>query len=112
METLLIKSNGAFSLGRLQELLVRSWPVEETPGETLVVHGANTRAYLHLGLESKDGKEFTLLMDYSDVELAKGILEQIANDSTVTVDNDFGTVLPGDEFVARCKSEPHWNWRQ
>jgi hypothetical protein len=46
------------------------------------------------------------------VELAKSILEKIADDFAVTVDNDFGTVLPGDQFVARCKSERGWDWRR
>jgi len=52
-----------------------------------------------------------LLLDYSDVELAKSLVERIADDSEFTVNNDFGTILPGNEFVARVKKEMGWNWR-
>jgi hypothetical protein len=46
------------------------------------------------------------------MELAKVILERIADDSSLTVDNDFGTVLPGDEFVAKCRMNKGWDWRR
>ena len=50
-------------------------------------------------------------MDYSDVELAKQVLAKFADDHSLLVDNDLGTILPGDEFVARIVSNPGWNWR-
>ena len=26
------------------------------------------------------------------------------------VDNDFGTLLPGNDFVQKMHAEPNWNW--
>jgi hypothetical protein len=46
-----------------------------------------------------------------DVELVKCLVEDIANDPSLMVDNDFGTVLPGDQFVAKCKEDEDWDWR-
>jgi hypothetical protein len=30
----------------------------------------------------------------------------------VAVGNDFGTVLPGDRFVALLRERPDWDWRR
>ena len=61
--------------------------------------------------DSNDIDLFKLLVDYSDVEFVKAVLEKIADDPALIVDNDLGTALSGDKFVARCKTEPDWNWR-
>ena len=112
METIAIKAKKPFDLQRLKEILSHDWGVEDSPDNTLVVHGATSRAYLVLDPKLNGPEEFRLQIDYSDVEFVKGLLEKIANDSTVTIDNDFGTLLPGSEFVARCKTERGWDWRQ
>jgi hypothetical protein len=112
METLSIKSKQPFSLDSLQTALSRHWHVEESTDDTLVVHGTNARAYLHPIKEFGTDERFGLLVDYSDMELAKKIVEIIADNPAVTIDNDFGTILPGDQFVARCKSVEGWDWRR
>ena len=71
-----------------------------------------SRLYLHLNPDREQADGARLLIDYSSVELAKKVVEKIADDPSATVDNDFGTILPGDRFVARCRSERDWDWRQ
>ncbi len=112
METLSIASKKPLSMKLVESVLAKDWRVEASPENTLVVHGPRSRAYLHPDAESDNSEGCRLLLDYSDIELAKSILEKIANDSALTVDNDFGTVLPGNEFVARCKAKGDWDWRQ
>ncbi len=112
METISITSKTPFSIILIESILAKNWPVEITPYNTLAVHGPRNRAYLHQDSESEEPGRYRLFLDYSDVELAKSLLEKIANDPALTVDNDFGTVLPGNEFVARCKVEGAWDWRQ
>jgi hypothetical protein len=111
METLSISSTEPFSLELIQRAIARDWQVEASEANTLVVHGPGSRAYLHLHPTESSSGTHSLLLDYSDVELAKTLLERIADDPALTVDNDFGTVLPGNQFVARIKSERGWNWR-
>lgn len=111
METLSIISKKPFSITGIESTLSKSWRVETSSDNTLVVHGSPSRAYVYPDAHLENTEGFRLLLDYSDVELAKSILERIANDSALTVDNDFGTVLSGSEFVARCKSETGWDWR-
>lgn len=77
----------------------------------MVVHGPGSRAYVYPDAESNDIDSFRLWVDYSDVEFAKALLQEIADDSEQIVDNDFGTILSGSEFVARCKAKPGWDWR-
>ncbi len=112
METLSIASKKPLPLKLVENGLSKDWRVEASPDNTLVVHGANSRAYVYPDPESEKTGTHRLLLDYSDVELAKSILEKIADDPALSVDNDFGTVLPGNEFVARCKMERGWDWRQ
>jgi hypothetical protein len=112
METLSIESKKPFSLSLIESILSQQWRVELSPGDTLVVHGDKSRAYLHADDPSKENDIFRLVMDYSEVELAKSLIEKIADDPNFTVDNDFGTVLAGTEFVARCKAERGWDWRR
>ena len=111
METLSIQSNKRFALALIKELLSRHWRVDTSTNDTLVVHSEDTRAYIYPDTESKSLDLFTLFIDYSDVELAKALLQQIADDSDLIVDNDFGTILTGSDFVARCKTDPDWDWR-
>lgn len=111
MDTISIKFPKSFSLSAIKETLLQQWAVEASTDDTLVIHGNNTRSYLYPSTESQGAEELELFLDYSDTEFAKSILERIADDSAVIIDNDFGTVLPGDQFVARCKSESGWNWR-
>ena len=87
--------------------------MERSTDEILVVHGSNGRAYVHLDpTPAMEGPaEFGLFIDYFGVELVKQILYEIADDPEVTIDNDFGTVLPGDQFIARCRSTKNWDWK-
>jgi hypothetical protein len=112
METLTIESKETFSMGTLAGVLSRHWRVENSPGETLVVHGDRGRAYLHAENEAEPDGSSRLLLDYSDIDLARRLLALIANDPTLMVDNDFGTVLPGDDFVALCQADKVWDWRR
>ena len=83
------------------EILSAQWRIEDSPDDTLVVHGAHSRVYLYQTQESRPEHDFYLLIDYSDVALA-----------SVIVDNDFGTVLPGDQFVALSNSDSWCDWRR
>ena len=111
METLSVASKKPFSMKIIESTLSENWPVETSIHNDLVVHGATSRVYVCPEAKSEETPRYRLLLDYSDVELVKSVLEKIADDPAFTVDNDFGTVLPGDEFVARCKAERGWDWR-
>ena len=111
METLSITTPKAFSLELVQRALCQDWQVEASEAETLIVHGPGSRAYLHFDTTPSPSEPHRLLLDYSDVELAKSLVEKIADGPDFIVDNDFGTILPGKQFVARIRSERGWNWR-
>ena len=50
-------------------------------------------------------------LDYYSVPLVKQILTIIGDDPTYVIDNEFNTILRGDEFVARIRSDPGWEWK-
>jgi hypothetical protein len=50
-------------------------------------------------------------VDYSDIAFCKRVLEAIANDPQLIVDNDHGVILPGHEFVRLFRSRRDWDWR-
>jgi len=87
METLSITSSKAFSLELVQRTLCQDWRVEASGEETLIVHGPGSRAYLHFDATPTPPELHRLLLDYSDVELAKSLLEKIADDPDLIVDH-------------------------
>jgi len=110
MDTVTIDSKRPFSLELIQRTIAPYWPID-TSYNTLCVTGPGSRVYLHVDTTPEVEGMHRLLVDYSDVALAKSVVEKIADDSDVTVDNGFGTILPGNEFVARIQTEKGWNWR-
>ncbi|HZS36262.1 MAG TPA: hypothetical protein VFF06_05520 [Polyangia bacterium] len=50
-------------------------------------------------------------VDFSDIELCRKVLFLIADDPTLLVDNDHGTLLRGPEFLELLRSQPAWDWR-
>jgi len=120
METISISSKKEISIDAVNDALAQHWRVEGAGRNRLVVQEAGSRVYVYLDLpstlddvsrESKHADDNRLLVDYSDIDLVKNVIQVIANDAELIVDNDFGTVLPGDQFVARIKSDKTWNWR-
>src|SRR5436190_196056 len=92
METVSIQSKNPFSLKIIQDKLAQHWTVEPSPGETLVVHGPKSRSYIYPEKGAHESTPYRLMIDYSEVELAKRVLEVIADAPDVVVDNDFGNV--------------------
>jgi hypothetical protein len=112
MDTILISSSTPFSKAALAERLSLCWPTEPTVDQGLCVNGPGSRVYLSFETAPEGNEPCQLLLDYSDVKLVKRVIEQIADEASWTVNNDFGTILPGDQFVARCKASPEWDWRR
>lgn len=50
-------------------------------------------------------------IDFSDIALCRKVLEVIADDPKLLVDNDHGVLLPGSEFVRVLRSQRDWDWR-
>jgi hypothetical protein len=71
-----------------------------------------SRVYVYLDMDAVQNGIYRLLLDYTDIAHVKAVIEKIANAPTLTVDNDFGTILSGSEFVARCRADEAWDWRQ
>jgi hypothetical protein len=43
-------------------------------------------------------------------EAAKEVIIHLANSNQMLVDNDFGTLMVGADFVRKVINEPAWNW--
>ena len=50
-------------------------------------------------------------LNYTNVKFAQSVMMIIANDANIFIDNGFGTVLAGDEFIQKMNVAPDWNWR-
>jgi hypothetical protein len=50
-------------------------------------------------------------VDFSDIALCRRVLELIADDPTVVVDNDHGLMLSGADFVRLLRKRRDWDWR-
>jgi hypothetical protein len=111
MDTISIKSDKFFRLGLIKQLLSQFFRIDEDADGGLTIHAKDSRVYLHFDRHIEHAEGTTILLDYSDMEFVKKIIEVIADDPGVLVDNDFGTVISGDLFVARMKNENGWNWK-
>jgi hypothetical protein len=47
---------------------------------------------------------------YHGIEAAKKVIIHLANSNEMLVDNDFGTLMVGADFVCKVINEPAWNW--
>ena len=121
MDTVTISSPREFSLNDLRAVLSKRWRVESSTPNTIVVHSSHSgrRAYVRVvdpdehadEFELKHTDGFELQVDYSSVSFVKELVSAIADDRAMIVDNDFGTVLRGDAFAAKCRAQPEWDWR-
>ena len=50
-------------------------------------------------------------VDFSDIKLCRRVLEAIADDPKLLIDDDHGLMLPGHEFVRILRARPEWDWR-
>jgi hypothetical protein len=113
MDTVSITAGRRISIEDLKSLIERYWPTERGHNpERLVVDGPTSRIYIRYA-RSEDGvvDPNRIYLAYHSVPFVKELIMIIANDPEVVVENDFGTVLPGNEFVARLRSDPSWEWR-
>lgn len=113
MDTIVITAKEDVLLESLRSMLARHWSLLRTPPDRLAIEESNSRVYIyHPESDSKEIDLKKIVLDYSWVDLVKRVIEVIGDDPRLLIDNDFNTVLPGDQFVARLRSEPTWNWRE
>ena len=112
MDSVHIVSVREIALEDLRTILSRHWPVEDTAYGDLVVLGSGSRVYISKDPNPELPDTCCLILEHSGgLRLVKQVLEVIGNDPEVTIDNEFGTVLSGDAFIARLKADPDWDWR-
>jgi hypothetical protein len=112
MDTVVITSEQDISLDAVRSQLAPYWRLLDTPAEKLAIQEDNSRVYIyHPNLDSGEANLKVLFLDYSSMDLVKRIVQLIGDDARLQIDNDFKTVLPGDQFIARLRSEPAWDWR-
>jgi hypothetical protein len=49
-------------------------------------------------------------ISYHSLETVKRVIVILANSDQMLVDNDFGTLLVGSDFVQKIHAEPNWIW--
>jgi hypothetical protein len=113
VETILIRSQGEILLDQANYLLSQCWQVEGASQKALVIQENGSRVYVYQDESGHVSEDFrkSLYLDYSDVCLVKKVIRLLADSPDFTIDNDFGTVLPGDQFVAKIQREEDWDWR-
>jgi len=113
MDTVTITSRTEIALDDVRSKLAARWSLLNGGPDQVVVEEANSRVYIYHPAEGLAGNPLCeLFLDFSSVALVNKVIETIADDPQLTVDADFGIVLPGDEFVARVRSSKEWDWRR
>jgi hypothetical protein len=124
MESVLIaapREYGAEFKSRLQVI----GPVEMAAGDGFVLDDKTSRVYVIRNnaapeeLEPERLERITAVMEnpffysveFSDIAFCRRVLEVIADDPGLIVDNDHGVILSGSEFVRLLRSQQGWDWR-
>jgi len=111
MNTVVISATREISLDDVRALLARHWSLLKTPPDRLAIEESNSRVYLyHPRLDSGATDPKQLFLDYSSQELVKSVILAIGDHADYVINNEYGTALPGDEFVARLRNGKTWEW--
>ena len=113
MDTVVVVSRTPISLTEVKKQLSCLWSLQPRGGNGWVVDGDDGGRVFIYHPKSKTGgtaneKQY---LDYNSQALVKKVILLIADNPEVIVQNEFGTALFGDLFVARIKAEPGWDWR-
>jgi len=101
VDTIVISAPKEISLDDLRALLSRHWTLQKTRPDRIAIEESNSRVYLyHPPLESGEADLKRLFVDYSWQELVKKVVLVIGDNPEWRIDNEYGTELPGDQFVA------------
>jgi hypothetical protein len=112
MQTVTITSTSNISLDEVREKVKARFHLRESPEDMVAIEENGTRVFIGQSeLDSGENWRNEILLDYHSEELVKKVIELLADDSTLIVENDYGTKLPGDEFVARIRANKGWNCR-
>jgi hypothetical protein len=124
MEAVTIVASCGYELN-LRARLEKIGSVKEGAGKSLVVDDGESRIFItqnELAIQELEPAELEDIsariaepifytVDFSNIDLCRRVLEAIADDPNVLVDNDHGVVLSGADFVALIRSQPGWDWR-
>jgi len=113
MDTVTISSAQSIALEDLKSLLANRWSIKQgRDPNRLIIEASGTHVYVYYATQ-EDGTPDPrrVWLDYHSVALVKEIITVIGDNPNLLIENDYGTSLPGDQFVARLRSEPGWEWR-
>jgi len=124
MNTVIIAATSEYE-AQLRARLEQVGPVVTGADGVLVLDDGTSRLYVVRNEAVRDdfdpehlGRIVSLLpdpifysVDFSDIALCRRVLEVIANDPKLVVDNDHGVILPGSDFVQLLQSQHDWDWR-
>jgi hypothetical protein len=124
MESVIIAAPAPYD-DQFRARLEQIGPLVLEAAETLVVERQATRVYVRrddsiagdmepeqlAAVVSRIPEPVFYAVDFSDLFLCKQVLELIADDPSLIVDNDYGVILPGPEFVDRLRRDETWDWR-
>jgi len=111
---------------KFRRRLEERWTVTEGAGPACVVEEHDTRVYLARNpyapteLEPQELEEIRAVipnpifytLDFTDILLCRSVLETIANDPRLLIDNDHGVRLSGTDFIRMLRSQRDWDWRR
>lgn len=113
MDSVCLISPAPFDLAAFARRLSKHFAVEFDAGGGLRVAGLGGRNYQNCDSHEPDPSLYCLVIDHSGgLQLIRKVIELIADDPLLTVDNGFETILPGNEYVARLQANPDWDWRR
>ncbi len=132
MEALMLVAASATLLPEFRQILAAAFPSAfisiTSASQEFVIEFSNTsRAYIEyygtdlesIGWEKQEIEfikttlpvsQHVYSIAYRGLEAAKRVVIQLADFKQMLVDNDFGTLMVGEDFVRKLIQAPNWNW--
>lgn len=84
-------------------------------GEHVQIEETSDPEYLYESSELNDFKKTLLSLQFyyvsfKDINHVKLVLKFIADRDDIFIDNDFGLILSGKDFIKMCEKNPNWDW--
>lgn len=125
METIIIATTAGVTLEQFINMIPESFKKEKQPDGRFFISSDTHYCWIEYDEEIESvydedemifvkkhiPKPIFFTCEFKEIDFGKEILSYIVFDGRFVIDNDYGELLTGGEFLKKLKDEPDWDWR-
>ena len=125
METIFIATTADVTIEQLINMIPESFKKEKQPDGRFFISSDTHHCWIEHDEEIESDydedemffvrkhipKPIFFTCEFTEIDFGKEILSYIIFDERFVIDNDYGELLTGGEFLNKLRDEPDWDWR-